>query len=45
MECLREEIVYTVSKLETKGLNMIPKYLRGSMERGLVLESENSAAQ
>lgn len=49
-EELREEIIYKVSKLETKGLSMIPESLRGLMEKGLalggllVLESESSAA-
>lgn len=49
-EELREEIIYKVSKLETKGLRMIPESLRGLMEKGLalgrllVLDSESSTA-
>lgn len=49
-EELREEIIYKVSKLETKGLRMIPESLRELMEKGLalgrlpVLDSESSTA-
>lgn len=47
---MREEIIYKVSKLETKGLRMIPESLRELMEKGLalgrlpVLDSESSTA-
>ena len=47
---MREEIIYKVSKLETKGLSIIPESLRGLMKKGLtlgellVLDSESSAA-
>lgn len=46
----REEITHKVSKLETKGLSMIPESLRGLMEKELalggllVLDSESSPA-